>query len=81
MALEWNEVFDLGSDAPAGAVAVEPEAGEESRPGGVFKRLRQNLARSREALTAEVSSSFFDRLDAEAFERLGSALTIALDID
>jgi fused signal recognition particle receptor len=77
MALEWNEVFDLGSDAPAGAVAVEPEAGEESRRGGVFKRLRENLARSREALTAEVSSSFFDRLDAAAFERLEEALILA----
>jgi fused signal recognition particle receptor len=77
MAREWNEVFDLGADAAPGAVAVEPETDDEPRRGGVFKRLRENLARSREALTAEVSSSFFDRLDAEAFERLEEALILA----
>ncbi len=76
MAREWDEVFDLGADAASGAVAVEP-AGKEAERGGVFRRLRENLARSREALTAEVSSSFFDRLDAEAFERLEEALILA----
>ena len=50
---------------------------EPAERGGVFRRLRENLARSREALTAEVSSSFFDRLDAEAFERLEEALILA----
>ena len=77
MAREWNEVFDLGADAAAGAVAVESTAGDEPGRGGVFARLRENLARSRDALTAEVSSSFFDRLDAEAFERLEEALILA----
>ena len=77
MAREWDEVFELGADATPGAIAVESEAVDEQRRGGVFKRLRENLARSREALTAEVSSSFFDRLDAEAFERLEEALILA----
>jgi len=43
----------------------------------MFKRLRENMARSREALGAEVTASFFDRLDAEAFERLEEALILA----
>jgi fused signal recognition particle receptor len=76
MAREWDEVFDLGADAAPGAVALEP-AEEEAERGGVFRRLRENLARSRAALTAEVSSSFFDKLDAEAFERLEEALILA----
>ena len=77
MAREWDEVFDLGADPAPGAVAVESAEEEETERGGVFRRLRENLARSREALTAEVSSSFFDELDAEAFERLEEALILA----
>jgi fused signal recognition particle receptor len=74
MAREGSEVFDLG-DSASGAPA--PAIEEPGRRGGVFGRLRDNLARSREALTAEVSASFFDRLDAEAFERLEEALILA----
>ena len=78
MAREWNEVFDLGADAGQLGGGKPPEpAPDEAQRAGVFRRLRENLARSREALTAEVSSSFFDRLDAEAFERLEEALILA----
>jgi len=77
MAREWNEVFEFGAaDVPA-VTSDAPEGPGEERRDGVFRRLRENLARSREALTAEVSSSFFDRLDAEAFERLEEALILA----
>jgi fused signal recognition particle receptor len=76
MAREWSEVFDLGGDGGPGAVAVEPVPTDEPKR-GVLRRLRENLARSREALTAEVSASFFDRLDAAAFERLEEALILA----
>ena len=79
MAREWSEVFDLGAQgdrAVADPTAPGREA-EEAAGSGLFGRLRANLARSREALAAEVSSSFFDRLDAEAFERLEEALILA----
>ena len=75
MAREWTDVFDLGeggSPAPSADRATDGPGAD-----GVFKRLRQSLARSREALTAEVTASFFDRLDAEAFERLEEALIMA----
>jgi fused signal recognition particle receptor len=75
MPREWTDVFDLGTEETP-AVAAAPEA-ERAERGGLFSRLRENLARSREALTAEVSASFFDRLDAEAFERLEEALILA----
>ena len=77
MARQWSEVFDLGADAAAPEMAGEPGPSGTTGRGGVFKRLRENLARSREALTAEVSASFFDQLDAEAFERLEEALILA----
>ncbi len=72
---EWADVFELRDAAPPGSSGRADESG---RPRGrFFSRLRDNLSRSREALTAEVSASFFDRLDAEAFERLEEALILA----
>ena len=75
MATGWSDVFilpDGGQAAPAG----EPATDDPGR-GRFFSRLRDNLSRSRQALTAEVSASFFDRLDAEAFERLEEALILS----
>ena len=76
MAREWSEVFEFGGNG-ASAAAVQAGAGEPEKRGGVFTRLRENLGRSRAALTAEVSASFFDSLDAAAFERLEEALILA----
>ncbi len=75
MATGWSDVFIL-PDARQAATEPETVAGEPAR-GKFFSRLRDNLSRSRQALTAEVSASFFDRLDAEAFERLEEALILA----
>lgn len=75
MATGWDDVFILRDGASAGAPA--PDADSEAKRGRFFSRLRDNLSRSREALTAEVSASFFDRLDAEAFERLEEALILS----
>ena len=79
MARDWHDVFDLGPRGGAGAPASAPPAESAAEPGrgGMLRRLRENLSRSRQALTAEVSASFFDRLDSEAFERLEEALIFA----
>jgi len=67
-------MIDLGSRASANAsAAAEPEA--ERR--GVFKRLRESLSKSRQALTEEISASLFDRIDDETWERLEEALILA----
>jgi fused signal recognition particle receptor len=70
----WQEIFDLGARraAPAGS---EPESDERRR--GVFRRLRESLSKSRQALVEEVSASLFDRLDEETWERLEEALILA----
>jgi fused signal recognition particle receptor len=44
---------------------------------GVFRRLRQGLSRSRQALTAELSSSFTERIDESTWERIEEALILA----
>ena len=79
MARDWRDAFDLGERAhPAATPAADQESGaESSRRGGRFRRLRESLSRSRQALQAELASSVFDKLDAEAFERLEEALILA----
>jgi fused signal recognition particle receptor len=74
MATSWQEMIDLGSRASANASA-EPEAEPQRR--GVFRRLRESLSKSRQALSEEISASLFDRIDEETWERLEEALILA----
>jgi fused signal recognition particle receptor len=77
MARTWGELFvadDGGSDG--GGTTADAGAAEE-RGGGLFRRLRENLRKSREALGAELEASVFQRLDDEAFERLEEMLISA----
>ena len=57
MAQTWQELFITGEDAPA---AVE-EAPEQRQ--GFFRRLRENLSKTREALGAELQATVFQSLD------------------
>lgn len=68
MARDWNDLVLL----PEGAAAPAPVEPEKRR--GFFKRFREGLGRTREALGAEVRATLFDTLDAEAWERLEEAL-------
>ena len=76
MARDWNELFEL-----ARPVAREPggaEAPAESRRPGMFRRLRENLARSRRALAAEVQATLAgDPHDEGTWERLEELLIYA----
>jgi fused signal recognition particle receptor len=74
MATSWQEIVDLGSRVSAnGSVAAEPEPGRR----GVFRRLRESLSKSRQALQEEIGSSLFDRIDEETWELLEEALILA----
>ena len=63
MSRTWSELL---GDAPT-------EADEPERT-GFFGRMRESLAKSRRALTAELASAAFDSSDDEAWERLEEAL-------
>ncbi|HYQ13821.1 MAG TPA: signal recognition particle-docking protein FtsY, partial [Solirubrobacterales bacterium] len=70
-----REVEDeLDGAAPPNARA---SAESESEGRGVFRRLRKSLSKSRQALQAELSSTLFDKLDDETWERLEEALILA----
>jgi len=71
MARTWRELFITGEDVPP----PEPE-GEEQR-GGFFRKLRDNMAKSRQALGAELQASVFQTLDDETWERLEETLIYA----
>jgi fused signal recognition particle receptor len=75
VATTWQEIVDLGTRQPGAGVAVEEEAPEQRR--GVFRRLRESLSKSRQALTEEISASLFDRIDDETWELLEEALILA----
>jgi fused signal recognition particle receptor len=74
MATSWTEILDLGDRAPA---APAEEAQDEEQRRGVFRRLRESLSKSRQALTEEISASLFDRIDEETWEHLEEALILA----
>src|SRR6201989_987125 len=71
MATRWQEMIDLGSREPAN-VAPPEEAEPEGRR-GVFRRLRESLSKSRQALQEEISASVFDKIDDETWELLEEA--------
>jgi fused signal recognition particle receptor len=73
MTRTWHELFVTGDAAPT----PEPEPGEEPRRRGFFRRLRDNMAKTRQALGAELQATVFQSLDDEAFERLEETLIYA----
>ena len=73
MARDWSELFI--TDVSAGD-AVESGASREPRR-GLFRRLRENLSKTRAALGGEIQATLFGALDAAAWERLEEALILA----
>jgi fused signal recognition particle receptor len=75
MARDWYDLFLLEGDKPPRSPA-EPERVEERR--GFFRRMRENMRKTREALQAEVQATLFQGdLDEETWERLEEALIYA----
>ena len=75
MARTWRELFITG-DSEALPAGDESGGAPEERP-GFFRRLRENLSKSREALGAELQATMFQDLDEEAWERLEETLIYA----
>jgi len=74
MARDWYDLFVLDGGAPP----PEPEPEREERRRGFFRRLRENMRKTREALTAEVQATLFEGdLDEATWERLEEALIYA----
>jgi len=74
MARDWRDLF-IVDGAPAPEAQSAPEA--EQRRGGMFRRLRENLRKTRQALTSEIQATLFEELSDETWERLEEALIYA----
>ncbi len=74
MAREWTDLF-IVDGAPAPQPDSAPAAQE--RRIGRFRRLRENLRKTRQALTSEIRETLFEDLSDETWERLEEALIYA----
>jgi fused signal recognition particle receptor len=71
VARDWSELFL--TDAPAEASSDAPA----EKRGGLFRRLRESMSKTRQALGSEIQATLFASLDAETWERLEEALIMA----
>jgi fused signal recognition particle receptor len=81
VARDWSELFitdAAGEDAArdAGVQAADATSSEAKR-GGLFRRLRESMAKTRQALGSEIHSTLFGVLDEHTWERLEEALIMA----
>ena len=70
-------VAAAGKRRSTSGTARSPRIEPTEERAGVFRRLREGLSRSRQALTAELSSSFTERIDESTWEHLEEALILA----
>jgi fused signal recognition particle receptor len=74
MPRDWTDVFITGD----GATVAAPAAEEPEQRRGFFRRLRENLSKTRQALGAEIQATLFEgELDSATWERLEEALIMA----
>lgn len=73
MGREWSELFLTDGAPPAGS--GEAESPERRR--GLFRRLRENLSKTRQALGSEIQATLFATIDENTWERLEEALIMA----
>jgi fused signal recognition particle receptor len=70
---DWSDLFIAGEDA-----ATAGGSGERGEPRrGLFRRLRENLSKTRQALSGEIQATLFQTIDEHTWERLEEALIMA----
>ncbi len=86
MAREWSDLFVVdgmpagGSDGSSTDPDGAGDSGEvtvEEKRIGRFRRLRENLRKTRQALSSEIQATFSEELNDESWERLEEALIYA----
>jgi fused signal recognition particle receptor len=81
VARDWSDLFITGE---AGGQGGEPESAEPRGAGseaggrgGLLRRLRDSLSRTRQALGSEIQATLFGPLDEQTWERLEETLIMA----
>jgi fused signal recognition particle receptor len=74
MARDWRDLFIVdGAPLPSGDAAAPAEEARSGR----FRRLRESLRKTRQALQSEIQATLFEDLSDETWERLEEALIYA----
>jgi fused signal recognition particle receptor len=77
MARDWNDLF-ITAEGAGSRPAPEEDAGAPEKKKRFFRRLRENMAKTREALGAELQATLFEGdIDEDTWERLEEALIMA----
>jgi fused signal recognition particle receptor len=74
MARDWDDLFIVDGETAAGDGDSDKDT---ERRSGVFRRLRENLRKTRQALSSEIQATLFEDLSEETWERLEEALIYA----
>jgi fused signal recognition particle receptor len=74
VARDWSELFITADDGGPGE-----DGSPSEQPGrrGLFRRLRESMAKTRQALGSEIQATLFGELDEGTWERLEEALIMA----
>jgi fused signal recognition particle receptor len=72
---DWSDLFITGVAAGEGGEGEPAQSTERRR--GLFRRLRENLSKTRQALGTEIQATLFAKLDEHTWERLEEALIMA----
>jgi fused signal recognition particle receptor len=73
---DWTDLFITGQPEVGAGGQADSAANREHRR-GFFSRLRENLAKTRQALGSEIQATLFQTLDEHTWERLEQALIMA----
>jgi fused signal recognition particle receptor len=76
VARDWSELF-ITEESDRHASAEQAGAGAQRQRGGLFRRLRESMSKTRQALGSEIQATLFGVLDEQTWERLEEALIMA----
>jgi fused signal recognition particle receptor len=85
VARDWSELFITGERSGPKEAGAAQDAQDGARSGGsrgperrgLFRRLRESMAKTRQALGSEIQATLFGALDEHTWERLEEALIMA----
>jgi fused signal recognition particle receptor len=80
VARDWSDLFitgEAGGPGDPGDPGDEADSVTRGRRSGLFRRLRESMAKTRQALGSEIHATLFGVLDEQTWERLEEALIMA----
>ena len=77
MARDWSDLFITAEAGGPDDANGQDKSAERGRRSGFFRRLRESMAKTRQALGSEIQATLFGVLDDGTWERLEEALIMA----